>query len=456
MAILRLLSVTIIYLTASLFVATPCCNNQPQASSATPDYIQRGHLVQEHYQIYGKRLEVYYETLSAALQVKVPALFSSLKAPEPRRHGYQILPRIIATGASTHVPTRPRVAWYSWPWTEELIKNELKKLVSAEAELRNSTTLSLTARTSLYEKLARGFNELRAAQQNIDAHIQYNRMWQAAIAADRSAYDRQTVLYDLALRRWAVIDELNAFNNTGFSKLPAGIKQIYLPRYKTEPESALREREKLSARGVSESIDTFNLPSFVRVSREGNLWVIRVSFYTDIDDHHFVDAVKEKIENIWRLRGADTEFRVELAIAYIPSSELYSGRRPPSRGDQIDLATHLGRFRQDGAVLTTGALTTHFYRGAIVLGSEDITPSTLAHEFGHVLGFSDAYIRGYKDLGKNGFQVMEVVADPEDIMGAPDGGAVLRHHFDRILEQYLKRNVRDARPASSVRINYIG
>ena len=113
MAILRLLSVTIIYLTASLFVATPCCNNQPQASSATPDYIQRGHLVQEHYQIYGKRLEVYYETLSAALQVKVPALFSSLKAPEPRRHGYQILPRIIASGASTHVPTRPRVAWYS-------------------------------------------------------------------------------------------------------------------------------------------------------------------------------------------------------------------------------------------------------------------------------------------------------------------------------------------------------
>ena len=249
---------------------------------------------------------------------------------------------------------------------------------------------------------------------------------------------------------------MNAFNNTGFSKLPAGIKQIYLPRYKTEPESALREREKLSARGVSESIDTFNLPSFVRVSREGNLWVIRVSFYTDIDDHHFVDAVKEKIENIWRLRGADTEFRVELAIANIPSSELYSGRRPPSRGDQIDLATHLGRFRQDGAVLTTGALTTHFYRGAIVLGSEDITPSTLAHEFGHVLGFSDAYIRGYKDLGKNGFQVMEVVADPEDIMGAPDGGAVLRHHFDRILEQYLKRNVRDARPASLVRINYIG
>jgi hypothetical protein len=95
--------------------------------------------------------------------------------------------------------------------------------------------------------------------------------------------------------------------------------------------------------------------------------------------------------------------------------------------------------------LTTGALTSHFYRDAIVLGPEDITPSVLAHEFGHVLGFNDAYIRGYKDLGKNGFQVMEIVADPEDIMGAPDTGAVLRRHFDRILEQYLKSNSGDNR-----------
>jgi hypothetical protein len=72
------------------------------------------------------------------------------------------------------------------------------------------------------------------------------------------------------------------------------------------------------------------------------------------------------------------------------------------------LPQHLARFPRDGAVLTTGALTTHFYRGPIVLGSQEIAPSVLAHEFGHVLGFSDTYIRGYKDLGKNGFQVMEV------------------------------------------------
>jgi hypothetical protein len=440
MAILKLLASTIIPLTVGLFFATPCCNNQPESSSAAPNYIQRGYQVQEHYQVYGKRLEVYYESLSAVLQAKVPALLSLLKAPQPPQHGYQILPRIIATQVSTPAQTRPRAAWYSWTWTEELIENQLKKLVGSEVELHNATTLSPTARTNLYEKLARGFNELRAGQQNIDAHIQYNHLWQAAIAADRSGYDRQTVLYDLTLWRWAIVDVLNAFE-----KVPAGIQKIYLPQYLAELMSGLREREKLLGRRISDSIDHFNLPPFVRVSREGHLWVIQVPFYTDIDNHNFVESIKENIENIWRLRDGDEEFRVELAITYIPSDQLYSGHRPPAIGDQIDLPQHLARFRRDGAVLTTGALTTHFYRGAIVLGSQEIAPSVLAHEFGHVLGFSDTYIRGYKDLGKNGFQVMEVIADPEDIMGAPESGAVLRHHFDRILEQYLKRNVRDVR-----------
>ena len=41
-----------------------------------------------------------------------------------------------------------------------------------------------------------------------------------------------------------------------------------------------------------------------------------------------------------------------------------------------------------------------------------------AHEFGHILGFKDAYFRGYRDLGADGFEVMEVVADVDDIMGA--------------------------------------
>ena len=68
------------------------------------------------------------------------------------------------------------------------------------------------------------------------------------------------------------------------------------------------------------------------------------------------------------------------------------------------------------------------------MGPHDIGARVLAHELGHVLGFRDAYFRGYHDLGSDGFHVMEVVADPYDIMGAPARGAILRSHFEMILK----------------------
>ncbi|HXJ79846.1 MAG TPA: hypothetical protein VMS64_14330 [Candidatus Methylomirabilis sp.] len=37
-------------------------------------------------------------------------------------------------------------------------------------------------------------------------------------------------------------------------------------------------------------------------------------------------------------------------------------------------------------------------------------------------------------MGTDGYQVMEVVADPDDIMGDPEAGPVRRHHFDALLK----------------------
>jgi hypothetical protein len=129
------------------------------------------------------------------------------------------------------------------------------------------------------------------------------------------------------------------------------------------------------------------------------------------------------------------EFRVELAFCYLTTEELYGTRNPPQVGQAIDSYRHLDLFPPDGAILTTGAHTTHVYGRAIILGPHDLTPRILAHEFGHILGFKDLYFRGYKNLGKNGFQVMEVVADARDIMGTPATGLVLRKHFDRLVEK---------------------
>jgi hypothetical protein len=405
-------------LAAYLLLENVCCEAPPKfyQRAIAPIYLQRSHLVQEHYQLYSKRLETYYASLSGALKAMAPDLLSMLESPRPPRHGYGILPKITTGAVPPEGRLRGRSAWYSWPWTDTLIDTELDEISRCEAKLRHAGELNLVARRGVYESLARDYGEIRERQQNIDAHIQYNRLWQAAIASDRAGYDRESVLYDKVIERHAIGHALIALN-----------------------DGALREREKLLARDIHEALDRVATPSFVRVEhRSRRLWTVRVPFYTDIDDHDFVQSVKASIENIWRFRDGENEFRVELAISYIPVMQLYTARQWPAKGDNIAVEEHLALFPQHAAILTTGAVTTHVYGNAIVLGPHDIAPRVLAHEFGHILGFRDTYVRGYKDLGENGFQVMEIVADPADIMGAPDTGRVWRSHFSRILEQFGK------------------
>jgi hypothetical protein len=135
------------------------------------------------------------------------------------------------------------------------------------------------------------------------------------------------------------------------------------------------------------------------------------------------------------LRSGDDEFRLELEFKHISARELYSRGDLP-HGNQLNIQEHLGLFPTEGAILTTGGAITHVLGRAIVLGPHDIPSRVLAHEFGHILGFKDVYFRGYKDLGKNGFQVMEVVADPQDIMGGSTTGTVLRRHYERLIKAY--------------------
>ena len=89
-------------------------------------------------------------------------------------------------------------------------------------------------------------------------------------------------------------------------------------------------------------------------------------------------------------------------------------------------------------MLTTGANFTQLLIRGIIVGPHDIAPNPLAHEFGHIRGFVDRYFRGYRDRGPEGFEVLEVVIDPEDIMSAPGAGRVGRHHFERILGARLE------------------
>lgn len=398
-------------------------------------HIERSDLVQANYLIHAKRLRSYYESLEAILRNNAPELLSLLEPPKPLQHGYRVLPKIIADASSLEQGTHARSVSYSWPWTDHLIDEALKEIAWSTRQLKRAAALGLTARTKVYEKLAVSYRQIRQQQTTIDAHIQYNRLWQASITANRLRYDRETILHDAVLERQAISDALKAPFAGPVKNALAKVQGIDRSKAFAWTKRSLIERDLLLARDIHQAIGTLNTPAFVRVEqRVPHLWIIHVPLYTDIEDHAFVRSVKETIEEIWRVRVGENEFRVELAISLFSAGQLYTGRQLPRTGDKIDLYQHVALFPEDRAVLTSGALATHVNGRALILGPHDLTRRVLAHEFGHILGFRDTYFRGYKDLGKNGFQVMEVVADPKDIMGAPDTGGVLRNHFERIVK----------------------
>lgn len=110
--------------------------------------------------------------------------------------------------------------------------------------------------------------------------------------------------------------------------------------------------------------------------------------YTDIDDRSFLYSVKAAIEKSWHVAEEGEEFRVPVLFRHKVLKDLYPDGPSPGRGDHIDEAAHLVRFPTDGAILTTGATTTHaFPRRTIVFGSQPLTWNVVADEFGHILGF---------------------------------------------------------------------
>jgi hypothetical protein len=420
----------------------PSATRSDLRSEAGPPHVRRGDRVEALYRVYRGRLERLHDSLSERGKDIGLDLLPKLQAaiPKPVVQGYQILPRLLPDAPPRDRPPRANSAGYSWPWTERLIDRETTKIQALEAQAERIQNLPLPQRQAAHEQVLADFVDLDAWRKIIDGHIQYNRLWQAAIAANRSGYDRQTVLHDAVLERQAILDALSATDDTAFGQALKKVAGIDATKSAAELKDDLRAREKELAGRILDATGANPPPSFARIEHSGShLWVVHLPVYTDIADLEFVQAVKNGIEGIWHVRDGEDEFRVELSIKYISPTVLYAGIMAPQAGEQIDLNKHLVVFPTDGAVLTTGAMTTSIFGRAIVLGPHDIATRVLAHEFGHLLGFKDVYFRGYRDLGENGFEVWEVVAASDDIMGAPGSGPVLRRHFEWIIEALGRR-----------------
>jgi hypothetical protein len=362
-------------------------------SDERPHYVREGDRIEQEFRTYRDRLNVFFTLLRSMIEQQPPGTTAGLPrlqqqdAPPPAssRYGYGVLPRLIGGPPPANPPVS--VFSYSWPITDGYIAGENIKLDQAEATLRSVPNVSSEERTPFISNLILEYRKLLTNQRTIDQYIQYNQFWQQAIAQDRPRFDQLTKVYDLMKS--------------------------------DDPDTAQAIREVLGKPAV---------PSFVKIDRSTpDHVIVVVPIYTDIQDDEFLGQAKSAIEEMWQVREGDVTYQLELEIRKVPPIA--------ERGERIDVRAHAAKFPEDGAVLTTGAQATHSLVGRYVaLAPGDLPRRTLAHEFGHVLGFRDGYIRGYRDLGEHGFEILELTSVFDDIMSAPREGHVQPAHFKLILD----------------------
>ena len=378
-----------------------------QSADAAPAYIERGHQTEARQRAYHDRMDRLRDAIAGALQKAAPELLPKLEPAPPKTFGYGILPRITADSAPRS-PVKPEVVRFSWVWSDTLIAQENAALDALEKNFEQIRTAAPAADHGAYEKVVDDYKTRVDRRRTIDADVDYNWLWQKQIAANRPLFDRLQARLEAEERRLA----------------------------ESEP----------TVQHPTKPVFNFDPSPFVRFeTTASHEHVINVPFYTDIMDSAVVEAFVHAVETYWQARSGEERYRARLTVTTITPAELYCGRHgpssaaapscaPPPIGEKIELAAHAKRFPENAAVLTTGAASLQIASGrALVLGPHDVSPRTLAHEFGHLLGLPDTYSRGYRDLGADGFQVLELVADQADLMSSISTGSVVAAHFEGLI-----------------------
>lgn len=365
-------------------------------------YIVRGRRTDATRAAFAAHYDRVREALADAIRRDAPDLLPTLEpVPPPSAAGYGRLPRLVDDGRPYAGPSY-LLSNFSWSLSDSRLAVQEDALREVESTSETLAALpTAAARVKALPAVIAGFRRVAEARRALEGNVSYNWFWQRQIALDRPRFDANTKLIDDAQAAAASGGNAGDFVAAG------------APR---------------------------SLPPFVRYRLDGpKRHVFSVAVSSDVDEAFLAHLIRA-FEGHWRVEADGEEFAVRVDARHISPEQLYCAApsspacAPPALGAPIDVHAHLARFPADRAVITTGADALHVTGGrALMLTPYDVSPRVLAHEFGHLLGFDDGYVRGYRDLGADGFRILEFVPDMGDIMAAPGAGAVRLRHFRQLL-----------------------
>ncbi len=349
------------------------------------------------------RLEDIQSILVRRTRNKYPALLArlSLDPAVPRPSGYGLLPEIQDN--DTFGSVSPRQTVYSMRWLEG-------RLIEQEQNTENlSDQLS---QTQDLESLVSRFEGLLEELRHLENQLSYQEQWQKSVTEYPEYFRKRNSLI-------AQFQEIEALRENDGSEALI-----------TELSEQLRQ----------EAVSFRPTPGLALVNTDEGERVLPVTVCTDIEDKGFLQAFKQGVDEAFNqsLAVGAHRFSLQLNWRVVDADVLYP-EGAPRRGDRIDVATHLSLFKDCPLILTTGASSTNAWVGKrIVLGTDPERRRTLAHEFGHLLGFEDAYLRGYTGDpdGVYGVEFVEWTGLTDDLMGDSDRGQVSEAMIATLITAY--------------------
>jgi len=330
--------------------------------------------------------------LLARARVEAPAMLPRIQPepPKPRPTGYQLLPEITADAALAATPLAESRFGLAALEGATRAERSAARVFAGRAE----------ADTVPLEPQVRELERLRRRLAWIESSLSYHRFWQKAGDESRAFFDRRN---ELVLKARVLEALVRAGTDTAWSGILRRELVGQLAPFAPTPGLAIRPEA------------------------EGGL-VLPVEVVTDITDTVFLAAFQAAVDREWNQSAAlqAAGLRVALTVTRVAPELLYP-EGVPARGSAVDEAAHLKRFPAGALVLTTGGKSTHAWVGRYIqLGTAPVGPRVLAHEFGHLLGFSDGYLRGTEgsSADRYGYLFVEWSGIMDDLMGAPGTGQV--------------------------------